>query len=379
MTVLARARNLGPDAKYLCRIYPDDKGESVQAFTSTATERKTFLHKKGFVRVGAYGVKVPPAGDHIDVEFALIGEGRVELADPKMLSVGALEGIYKGRQIVSQDQYDRLAPSERAGLIAKPDRMLSLAGAKFLLEGYIPVSDWLAPVLAWMSIILLILLATLALMAMMRKQWLESERYLLPVARIPIALMDDEDRPQSAFTGIWRNRLMWLGLVISLAWVLLRTANYYNPKVPDLNTRIELKPLVTDLGLQKMLDRVRFEINPIFLSLCIFMELNVLISLVIGYWLFRLQYWLGEASGWNVNPQYPYPQEQSIAAYVMYGAMIIYFTRRYFWNVIKAAIRGEPRGPDELLSYRACVVLLVACFIGCAVWRAAWAWASRGC
>ena len=373
VSVLVHPKDLGPDASYFCRIYQDDGSKSVEVFNSSSPEKITYLHKKGFQRFGAYGTKIPAgAKDYVLVEFGLKGAGQVALSDAQLYSVGALEGIYKGKVIVTESQYAKLPVAEQGGLIVKPDNMWSWSGMEFLLAGYIPVREWATPMFAWTSIILLVLLATLAVGSIMRKQWMDRERYQMPLTRITAALTDDEGQTDEAMPAIWRNKLMWAGLIIAFAWVLLKAWGFYNPKAPNLSLRIELKPYFSGPGWGNTFERTRFEISAIFLPLCIFMELNVLISLVIGYWLFRSQHWMGEITGWKVNAGYPFAYEQAIGTYVTYGLLIVLFTRKYLWSVLKAAVTGNKAASEgEVMSYRSAFLLLIGSMAACAVW-ASW-------
>ena len=75
-----------------------------------------------------------------------------------------------------------------------------------------------------------------------------------------------------------------------------------------------------------MWNSVGFSVSILVMSLAVFMESNVLLSLVIGFFLHRSLHWVGEANGWNIASEgkygmgaYPYADEQLIGAYVTYG------------------------------------------------------------
>lgn len=370
VTILARATDLGPSANYYCRVFNDDSTTPSLFFQSSEGPKVTFQRRKGFRRVGAYGVKFSPdAKESVTVEFGLEGNGRLELWDPKLFSVAVIETLFTGKKVVTESEYAQLAPAERANLIVKPDRMWSLAGLKYWLSGYIPVAEWAVPVLVWTTFVLLLLTATLAVNVILRNQWIDNERYQMPVSRIPAALMDDEGAEYDAMPPIWKNKLMYAGFAICLVWMLLKAWSFYNPKVPDLTVKIRFGQLLSDPGWGGMWDRWQLEIDGIFLPMCIFMELNVLMSLVIGYALFRMQSWFGYMGGYTVDPLFPYAGEQAIGAYLGYAAIVLFFTRRYLWKTLKAAIRGDrAASAGEAMSYRSAFVLLALTLIGSVVW-----------
>jgi len=372
VSMLARAPDLGPNVQYGCNLYADDSAEPVIAFNSMARPVRDVMHRTGFQRVGAYGVQIPPkARKNITVEFRLVGAGRVELAQPKFFSVEALERAYTGRKLVTQGEYDSKLPGERSGLVVKPDNMCSAAGVKYLLSGYIMTKDWLLPTAIWTAFILLLLAGIFAVCVLMRRQWLENERFQMPITRIPIALLDDGDSPDSAATPIWRNKLMWTGFIVVLVWELLKAASYYNPKVPNVAINVDMAPYFSDPGWGDMWQRMRFEVVAIFLALCMFMELNVLISLVAGYFAFRSLFALGQVTGWNTIPDYPFPRHQTSGAYIGYSIAILFLARRHLWRVMRIVFKGErdsDGGEPEVISYRAAALLLLASVAGSAVW-----------
>lgn len=370
VSVLAHPDDLGSESKFFARLHLGGDRPALDIFNSASPSRRTFIHPKGFVRSGAYGFIVPTdAAGEVELELGLAGIGSVAFDDLKMVSVGALEGVYKGRRIVSHAEYEKLPVGERQGLLIRPDSPWSFEGLRFLLSGYIPVADWLVPMLAWTGIVMLILSGTLAIGVMVRRQWLDNERFLMPVARIPLALIDDHNAPGQALPPIWRNRVMWSGFAVSLAWMLLKAWNYYDPRVPSAHIDIPLSDFLNDPGWGTMFRGKRFEVNAIFLAMCSFMELNVLFSLVLGYWLFRSQGWVGEFTGWKANPGYPYQHEQATASYLVYAGVTLFFMRGYVRQVLGAAWRNDKTASaGEAMSYRAAILLLLACLAGCAAW-----------
>lgn len=369
VSVLMRASELGPRAVCYGRAYADDSPIYKELFASGEPPRVTVLHKTGFQRVGVYGVKFPAAKRRITLEFGLSGAGTVELCDPKLFSVAALENAYKGRRVVRESDLVALPPAERAGLLVKPDRMWSRAGFRYFLSAYVPVADWTPPLLAWTAFVLLVLTATLAVNMIMRRQWLDNERCLMPVTRIPLALIGDDADSRRALPPIMRSRLLWAGAAAALLWMLLRAWAANNPKVPDPTIQILLSDYLSDPGWGTMWNRVRFDVDPIFLSMAVFMELNVLLSLVAGYFLFRSQHWFGQATGLNANPSYPYAQQQVTAAYVAYAGVMLFFARKYLWRVLKQiASRATGGSRDETWNYRLAIGLLALCALGMAAW-----------
>ncbi len=371
VSVLLRPVELGAESAYYGRIYYDDDPQYDEVFRESRPAQVTFAQPKGFLRVGAYGVKFSPRWRQaVYLEFGLSGPGRLELCDPKLFSVDALESAHTGRQVVRRSEYEALPAAERAGLIVKPDQMWSWAGLKFVLGGYIPWNQWVTPLATWAAFFGLILLATLAVCVIMRRQWAENERFPFPVARIPAAWLGEGESEERPWAAIWGNWMMWVGFAITLAWCLMRGWHFYNPKVPNLNVNVPLEGYFSGAEWGTMW-RTTFKIHAIFLALALLMELNVLLSLVAGYWLYRSLMWVGYLAGWDSSVEYPFGAQQSMASYITYGILILWFSRKYLARVVRAAIRGDrAESAGEMFSYRAAFGLLGLTFVGALAWGA---------
>ncbi len=363
LSALMRAKDLGADTEYFCRIYYDSaENFSDEAFASRAGEKITYLQQRGFSRLGKYALEFPlVVEDHVVLEFGLKGEGRLELTDPKLMSVGSLQRAYTGCRLVTRSEYEAIPPKERAGLIVKPDNMWSPAGLKFVLSGYIPVREWVPPFTAYVGFVFCLLMATFSLNVIMRRQWVDNERYPLPIAKIPQVLLgEDADDPPHPLTAVWRNRLMWIGYGLTLFWCMMRLWHAYNPKVPDMEVNLMLKPYFADPGWGNMWNGVSFRIVAAFVALAVFMELNILASLIVGYFLYRVQFWFGKSSGLDIYPEFPFGLYQEVAGFAAYALMVVFFTRKYLWRVLKAGILGDREASaGECISYRAALLILV--------------------
>ncbi|MCX5771859.1 MAG: hypothetical protein NTZ09_16535 [Candidatus Hydrogenedentes bacterium] len=399
LSLLARGAGFGPDTTCYGRVYYDDEEAfAFEAFSGRPGNEINSIHKTGFKRVGVYGIEFAPSiRDHVYIEFRLEGSGTVEFADPKLMCVDAYESLFRGRRTITAAEAAGMRGSERAGVVVPPDSLFSVAGIRYVLGGFIPVRAWASPVLSWLGFILLFVLAGFSLALIFRRQWINNERYPLPVAQIPMTLLgiNQPECADGAPPSIWRNRTMWVGFGLCLFWSIMRFWSVYNTDVPNMHIEIQLKPYFTDPGWGRMWNFTNFSISTIVLSLAIFMELNVLLSLVIGFFLFISLHWLGEATGWAIGSTgnqgmgvYPYAEEQLVATFLTYGAITLFYARKYLWKTVKQAVRGgariDPAGQDaqaasdgvdderEPFSYRTAYLLLLGSFVGALAW-AHWA------
>ena len=377
ISVLLRP-NMNPDSYCFCRIYNDDEPDfASEILHQNLASKVTFAHQTGFARLGTFRAMFSPTiKTHAMVEFGLAGIGELALTDPKLMNVSALEGAFTAQKIVRESEFNELPVQERANLIVKPDNMWSWSGVKFVLAGYVPVAAWAVPILTWGAFVALIMAALFAVNVIMRKQWIDSERYPLPIARVPLALLGYQDSESVSLSTIWRNRLMWIGFAASLFWCMMKGWSFYNPKVPNMDVSIAIKPYLSDPAWGGMWD-INFKVCAIFVSLAIFMELNVLLSLVVGYFAARSLHWIGEFTGLQVYPGYPFEYQQQIGAFLAYGLVVLFFTRKYLAWVIKDACGANNKAINEAMTYRGALLLIVAAFAGIAIW-AEWVGVSTG-
>jgi hypothetical protein len=220
----------------------------------------------------------------------------------------------------------------------------------------------------WAAFVLVVLCATFALAVIMRRQWVQNERYPLPLAQVPLALLGEESDDAHALPSIWRNKMMWAGFAVTLFWCIVRIGRAYNTAVPNMSIAVQLKPYLSDAAWGRTWDNVSFTVYALFLGLGLFVELNVLMSLVVGYLLFRLQFWFGETYGFAPIQNYPFSSQQLLASYLTYACLVVVFTRKYLWRVLKAAVKGEKGESGEAMSYRGAFLLLIGCAVAVAAW-----------
>ena len=58
-------------------------------------------------------------------------------------------------------------------------------------------------------------------------------------------------------------------------------------------------------------------------SIAVFFELNVLMSVVVGYWVCRSTYFFGHLAGIDANNGFPWFDDQSVGAYLGYFLVVV--------------------------------------------------------
>ena len=362
MTIRVRAQNLHAQSRYYARIYYDDDTEpDLEVISAFDPKRVTYLEPEGFFRQGNYGFSIPSGiRDHVTVEVGLQGTGKAEISDVNFYNVFSLEGCYSGRRLVSREIYDTLPPAQRDGLVVLPATFFSLEGLKFLICGYVPWSDWKGPILLWGGFIGFILLASLAFACLMRRQWIDNERFPLPLTQGPITLTGLDTCLRDGVSYL-RNPYLWIGFGVMLAWSLNGSLGVYFPALPHLGISVPLKPYLPDPSWGKMWETT-FTFRGFYFSLGLLMEIHVLFSFILGYFLFRSQYWVGEARGLNVDNNYPYSASQQIGATITYALLTLWIARRFLGETVRNALKADKS--EEVMTARWAYLVMVISLLG---------------
>ena len=247
LSLRARATNLGGQSRYYVRLlYDDHPIYDRELFSSLDQKAVTFLEPEGFNRHGLYGFTVPDGvQDHLTVEVGLSGVGRLEVADLNFFNVSTLQGAYTGRRMVSAQEYQQVPPAQRTTLVVKPASLFSRAGIAFLLSSYVPWAEWRGPIFFWSGYIVLLLAATFAFACLLRRQWVENERYPLPMTQVPITLagLDESLREGASYL---RNASLWVGFGLMFFYTACNALRVFLPGLPDLSVSIGLKSYLPD-------------------------------------------------------------------------------------------------------------------------------------
>jgi len=104
--------------------------------------------------------------------------------------------------------------------------------------GSVPWKAWLAPAGFWITFSLTFFFVFTCWGAILRKQWVERERYVFPLVQVPAQLI----QPKTIFRG----RLIWIGIAIPFVLHLLNGLSMYFPHVPHIGFYYPLNALLTE-------------------------------------------------------------------------------------------------------------------------------------
>ncbi len=356
VTALVAAPELPPGGRIICALVGDES--EIVAWRIDQATISDSMRDDGFQRVGAYGVRPPQAVRGVTMRISCTQGVVARVCNVRMLSVGGLESVLHGRQPVTPARWDQLDEPHRAASL-RVDGNAGVAG--LVGTGGVAWSEWVVCVGAWASFLALLMGAVFGFTMLMRRPWIEHERLPLPLAKGLGRLIGIEGQ------GIWRSPWLWGAFAVALLWCQTRYWHTYNEAVPDASISVPLQQFFKDPGWGKMWE-TKFTVSAMFLGIALYFELNILASLVIGYWMYRSIHWAGQQTGMDTEPGFPWRGELQIGGYLAYFAVILYLARRHLAGVAKRIVVGERIPSADPLSARAAFLLLLVSCLGAMVW-----------
>jgi len=105
---------------------------------------------------------------------------------------------------------------------------------KYLYEGLplgrsVPWRAWLPMLGMWMPFILALYLVMIAMMVLLRRQWVDNERLTYPLTHLPLELAGADS---GGFPALLKNKMFWLGLAVPVFFGVLTGLHAYFPQIP---------------------------------------------------------------------------------------------------------------------------------------------------
>jgi hypothetical protein len=225
---------------------------------------------------------------------------------------------------------------------------------------------WSLPLTLWSLFLIALLLSTLLIVFLARRQWTEHEKLSYPLIQLPLELTHTSER-------FLRDRYMWAGFALAASIDIINGLNYHFPAVPriwGIRQYNIAQYFVTRPW--NAVDWFPIGIYPFALGLAFAIPLDLAFSCWFFYLLWKAQAILGRAMG--LPAEFPYATQQSAGAFIGIALTALWTGRAYFRQVARKVVGARSTLDDERepLSYRVSVLLLVGCqlYIGVFCYRA---------
>ncbi len=233
-----------------------------------------------------------------------------------------------------------------------------------LFEGYSTVYRgrvvlaWLGPALWLSAMVSALMLAFVCLSSIFRRRWSDEDKLLFPAAMVPLQVADRRH-------GLFRSRVLWVGLLLAAGIEALNTIHGLVPAVPGIPFYLDPGPYIQGLHPWNAIRQVAMGIEPMMVAVCYLMPLDLTFSLWFFNLMFKAQLILATHFAWttNIYTGFPYIDNQSLGGFIALLASVLWLGRSYLRQVVRKVLglRSVLDDSGEAFSYRGAVIgLLVA-------------------
>lgn len=237
---------------------------------------------------------------------------------------------------------------------------------------------WIIPLIFWIGFVLVLTFMMLCLNVLVRKQWTERERLTYPIVQLSLAVNGGE-------TGFFRNKIMWLGFAIPVIIQSINSLNYFYPSIPTMHLKLQNIGHYFVTQPWNGVGWLPVGFFPFAIGIAFFLPLDLSFSCWFFYVVRKLVDVGCVAWGFRdpgVPPsiaRIPCVGEQGTGAWIGLSIALIWFSRKHFASVFRAAFtrEGGESDPDAGMSYRSAIigiglglaVLVTMCSVaGMALW-----------
>ena len=249
---------------------------------------------------------------------------------------------------------------------------------KYFYEGLpygarMPLRAWIKPLAVWLPFIMAFYIGILCMSVLLGKQWIDREKLSFPLVQLPLEMTIPPAR--GVVPSLFRNRLMWLGVIIPVFFHTLNGLHRFYPSIPGV--RLHLVSLIPP-GVGKPWNAARpFWICVYFwlIALSYMCSRDVPFSIGFFYLVFKVESVVGMALGIAPNPQtraltsntFPMVVAQQAGGAIALVAMSLWAARPHLREIWQA-VRGPGGAGGNAALLRQAFYGLVACSAFLLLW-----------
>jgi hypothetical protein len=209
-------------------------------------------------------------------------------------------------------------------------------------DGKVPWSAWAVPLLTWSLFFLILWLTLLCLITLFRRQWADKERLTFPLLYLPMEMAGVGESGQASLSRFFRNPVMWMGFGLAAFYNLLNMLNAFNPAVVCPGKFFDAGALFTERPLDALRPFV-MHYRPDLVGFGFLVSTEISFSIWVSYLFEKFIAIGGRVVGYEVSG-YPFPQEQSLGAYLCLALFLVWAARKDFRFWVLGS--GGPQNPE---------------------------------
>ena len=216
----------------------------------------------------------------------------------------------------------------------------------------IPWRAWLKPIVGWSAFVLIFYFVTICWTVLLRKQWVEHERFTFPLVQLPVEMFQPPSG-SSLLNRFFKSRLMWCGFAIPVVLHGLKGLHLYLPSTPNPPLYFSIAQFFTEKPFSALAwwPSVNLFIYPSVIAIVYLLTLEISFSFWFFFLLGKMETVLIYATGSKVN-QWNFHQNQQMGALLVFIGFILFLGKRHFGRAF-ATIFGKHASNDtnEPLPY----------------------------
>ena len=233
-----------------------------------------------------------------------------------------------------------------------------------------PWGEWLIPLFWWMLFLAAVVMLSVCIAVILRKQWAENEKLSYPLTTVTEELVAGSDEP-GLLPLFMRGRLFWMGFGLSfviLTWNILSYFNFGVPNIPITGRWFRFA---------RNCPTVHTRLNLFTIGFAYFANPDVLFSIWVFFLLFVVQAGVFNRIGFNIGriedqwSNYDAANSwQNFGAFFLFVLAGLWAARGHIRNVARKALnrRCDVDDSREMLSYRTAFFGLILSFVFLLCW-----------
>lgn len=215
-------------------------------------------------------------------------------------------------------------------------------------QGTVPWKAWMLPLAGWSVFLFTLLLTLYALLALLRKSWMEEERLTYPIVQIPLRLVET-----NRSTSLWRSPLFWIGFGLAATFDGLNMLHAFYPTFPSFGTGFDMAESLANKP-WNALSPLWVSYRPEILGIGYLMPTDVLFTVWVSYLTLRLTTVFRYAMGEQIaTTAYDY-QELGMGAFLCLFVLLLWRAMPTLKRSFSEALHGSAASrQSEPLSARA--------------------------
>jgi hypothetical protein len=223
------------------------------------------------------------------------------------------------------------------------------------------IQAWIGPILWWSVFFFAIIFIMLCLNTLIRRQWIEHEKMVYPIIRLPLEICREGGSGR-----FFKSKLLWLGFGIAGFIDLINGLNVLYRVIPAIPVRhADIGRYLTERPLGAIV-RTPVMFFPYVTGIGFFMPLDLSLSYWVLYWFWKLQAITASALGFPVEHPLSvskaiHTQSQASSAYLIIGVVGLWMARSHLKAVLKKIFgrRSELDDSHEPMGYKTAMIGIV--------------------